>query len=253
MARLARVVIPGSPHHVTQRGNRRAPTFFEEGDYILYLKWLSEAASNARTEIWVYCLMPNHVHVILTPEDEQGLRRTFADLHRRYTRFINARHGWTGHLWQGRFGSVAMDDAYLAHAVRYVAMNPVRAGLVERAEDWRWSRRTGLFRQGRFAGSLTRHPDWACKAGCSKRISRGNHTGAFDHEHNRPFPRMREVHNTPWHRERLSGRQRNHPIFELDVEMAFHHQEKLVGVVVLVPVEITLHYAKPHPGIVDRT
>jgi len=83
--------------------------------------------------------MPNHVHVILTPEDEQGLRRTFADLHRRYTGFINARHGWTGHLWQGRFGSVAMDDAYLANAVRYVAMNPVRAGLVERAEDWRWS------------------------------------------------------------------------------------------------------------------
>ena len=139
MARLARVVIPGSPHHVTQRGNRRAPTFFEDGDYILYLKWLSEAASNARTEIWAYCLMPNHVHVILTPEDEQGLRRTFADLHRRYTGFINARHGWTGHLWQGRFGSVAMDDAYLANAVRYVAMNPVRAGLVERAEDWRWS------------------------------------------------------------------------------------------------------------------
>ena len=139
MARLARVVIPGSPHHVTQRGNRRAPTFFEDGDYILYLKWLSEAASNARTEIWAYCLMPNHVHVILTPEDEQGLRRTFAELHRRYTGFINARHGWTGHLWQGRFGSVAMDDAYLANAVRYVAMNPVRAGLVERAEDWRWS------------------------------------------------------------------------------------------------------------------
>ena len=139
MARLARVVIPGSPHHVTQRGNRRAPTFFEDSDYILYLKWLSEAASNARTEIWAYCLMPNHVHVILTPENEQGLRRTFADLHRRYTGFINARHGWTGHLWQGRFGSVAMDDAYLANAVRYVAMNPVRAGLVERAEDWRWS------------------------------------------------------------------------------------------------------------------
>ena len=139
MARLARVVIPGSPHHVTQRGNRRAPTFFEDGDYILYLKWLSEAAANARTEIWAYCLMPNHVHVILTPEDEQGLRCTFADLHRRYTSFVNARHGWTGHLWQGRFGSVAMDDAYLANAVRYVAMNPVRAGLVERAEDWRWS------------------------------------------------------------------------------------------------------------------
>jgi putative transposase len=139
MARLARIVIPGSPHHVTQRGNRRAPTFFEDGDYTLYLDLLGEAAGKANTEIWAYCLMPNHVHVILTPSDEDGLRRTFADLHRRYTRFVNARHGWTGHLWQGRFGSVAMDDAWLANAARYVAMNPVRAKLVARPEDWRWS------------------------------------------------------------------------------------------------------------------
>jgi putative transposase len=76
---------------------------------------------------------------ILTPSDGDGLRRTFAELHRRYTRIINARHHWTGHLWQGRFGSVAMDDAYLVAAARYVAMNPVRAGLVERPQDWRWS------------------------------------------------------------------------------------------------------------------
>ena len=139
MARLARVVIPGSPHHVTQRGNRRAPTFFEDGDYALYRRLLGEAAARANTQVWAYCLMPNHIHVILTPSDEDGLRRTFADLHRRYTRFINAREGWTGHLWQGRFGSVAMDDAYLVNAVRYVAMNPVRAGLVKRPADWRWS------------------------------------------------------------------------------------------------------------------
>ena len=139
MARLARVVIPGSPHHVTQRGNRRAPTFFEDGDYLLYRRLLGEAAVKAKAQVWAYCLMPNHVHVILTPSDEDGLRRTFADLHRRYTAFINARQGWTGHLWQGRFGSVAMDDGYLANAVRYVAMNPVRAGLVARASDWRWS------------------------------------------------------------------------------------------------------------------
>ena len=139
MARLARIVIPGSPPHVTQRGNRRAPTFFEDGDYRLYRRLLGEAARKAGAEVWAYCLMPNHVHVILTPSDEDGLRRTFADLHRRYTAFINARYGWTGHLWRGRFGSVAMDDAYLANAVRYVAMNPVRAGLVARPEEWRWS------------------------------------------------------------------------------------------------------------------
>ena len=73
------------------------------------------------------------------PSDEDGLRRTFADTHRRYTGFVNARSRWTGHLWQGRFGAVAMDEAHLANAVRYVSLNPVRARLVEKAQDWRWS------------------------------------------------------------------------------------------------------------------
>jgi len=139
MARLPRIVIPGYPHHVTQRGNRRAQTFFEDGDYELYKSLLSEAARKAEAEIWCYCLMPNHVHIIIVPSDEDGLRRTFADAHRRYTGYINARMRETGHLWQGRFGSVVMDEEHLAHAVRYVSMNPARANMVERAEDWRWS------------------------------------------------------------------------------------------------------------------
>jgi putative transposase len=139
MARLSRVVIPGLPHHVSQRGNRRERTFFEDSDYRLYLDLLSEAAVRAHTEIWCYCLMPNHVHVVLVPSDEDGLRRTFGDLHRRYTSYINARMRTTGHLWQGRFGSVAMDEAHLFHAARYVSLNPVRARLVERAADWPWS------------------------------------------------------------------------------------------------------------------
>jgi putative transposase len=139
MARLPRIVIPGYPHHVTQRGNRRSQTFFEDGDYELYKSLLSDAARKADAEIWCYCLMPNHIHMIIVPSDEDGLRRTFADAHRRYTGYINARMRETGHLWQGRFGSVVMDEEHLAHAVRYVSMNPVRAKLVERAEDWRWS------------------------------------------------------------------------------------------------------------------
>jgi putative transposase len=139
MARLPRLVLPGYPYHVTQRGNRRAPTFFEEGDYALYRDLLAEAADKAGAEIWCYCLMPNHVHLIVVPSDEDGLRRTFADAHRRYTGFINARHRWTGHLWQGRFGAVVMDEAHLAHAMRYVSLNPVRARLTGRAEDWAWS------------------------------------------------------------------------------------------------------------------
>ena len=75
----------------------------------------------------------------VVPADEDGLRRTFAETHRRYTGFINASARWTGHLWQGRFGAVAMDESHLANCVRYVSFNPVRARLVTRAEDWRWS------------------------------------------------------------------------------------------------------------------
>ena len=139
MARLARLVVPGLPHHVTQRGNRRGQTFFEKSDYALYLDLLADSAKQARAEVWAYCLMPNHVHVILVPSDEDGLRRTFAELHRRYTSFVNARARTTGHLWQGRFGSVVMDETHLMNAVRYVTLNPVRAGLVKRARGWAWS------------------------------------------------------------------------------------------------------------------
>ncbi len=139
MARIARLVVPDVPHHITQRGNRREPVFFEDDDYRFYLDLLAENAAKAEAEIWAYCLMPNHVQVILTPSDEDGIRATFADLHRRYTKRINARQGWTGHLWQGRFGSVAMDEQHLLAAVRYVALNPVRAGLAKSAQDWAWS------------------------------------------------------------------------------------------------------------------
>jgi putative transposase len=166
MARLPRIVIPGLPHHVTQRGNGRQQTFFEEGDYALYLDLLAQAAERARVEIWAYCLMPNHVHIILTPSDEDGLWRTFGDTHRRYTGFINARRRTTGHLWQGRFGSVAMDEEHFVAALRYVALNPVRARLVKRPEDWRWSSTRALMAGAddhivRVAPALERVGDFA--------------------------------------------------------------------------------------------
>jgi putative transposase len=133
------MVIPGIPHHVTQRGNRREKTFFEEGDYALYLDLLASACAQHGVEIWSYCLMPNHVHIIAVPRDEDGLARTFRHVHRHYTGYVNARMRVTGHLWQGRFSSVAMDEAHLYAAMRYVALNPVRARLVGRPEEWRWS------------------------------------------------------------------------------------------------------------------
>jgi putative transposase len=139
MARLARMVLPGVPHHVTQRGNRRERTFFEDGDYALYLDLLADAARRHGVEVWSYCLMPNHVHIVAVPRDADGLGRAFRHVHRHYTGFVNARARVTGHLWQGRFSSVAMDEPHLYAAFRYVALNPVRARLVARAEDWSWS------------------------------------------------------------------------------------------------------------------
>ena len=139
MARRPRIVVPGLAHHVTQRGNRREPIFFETGDQEVYRDLLAEQAHKARLAVWAYCLMPNHVHLIVVPEDEDGLGRAIGEAHRRYTNFVNARGRWTGHLFQSRFASVAMDDAHLTAAVRYVSLNPVRARLAARPEDWAWS------------------------------------------------------------------------------------------------------------------
>ena len=139
MARLARLVIPGMPHHVTQRGNRRQQTFFNDGDYAAYVELLADWCHEEGVEIWSYCLMPNHIHLIAVPKTETSLRRGIGEAHRRYTRRINFREQWRGYLWQGRFASFVMDEPYLLAAARYVELNPARARLVPRAEDWPWS------------------------------------------------------------------------------------------------------------------
>ena len=139
MARLARVGIPGIPHHVTQRGNGRARVFFGDRDYAFYRDLLADSCAEAAVAVWSWVLMPHHVHLILVPSDEDGLRRALARVHRQHAGRIHARRKRTGHFWQGRFGAVAMDEAHLAAALRYVALNPVRARLVERAQDWPWS------------------------------------------------------------------------------------------------------------------
>ena len=139
MARLARVVAPGVPHHVTQRGNRRQETFFGKADYRAYLELMAEWCERCAVEIWAYCLMPNHVHLIATPKTQDGLRRAIGEAHRRYTRRVNGREDWTGHLWQGRFASFPMDETHLLAAARYVELNPVRARLAKRAQDYPWS------------------------------------------------------------------------------------------------------------------
>lgn len=139
MARLPRVIIPDIPHHVVQRGNRRQPVFFSDSDYRFYLTLLTDYCRREAVRLWAYCLMPNHVHLVLVPSNETGLRKAIAEVHRRYTLFVNIREGWTGCLWQGRFSSFPMDETHLHHAVRYVELNPVRAGLCRLAKEWEWS------------------------------------------------------------------------------------------------------------------
>ena len=139
MARLARIIAPGIPHHITQRGNRRQQTFFCPDDYQAYIDLMAEWCMKYHVEIWAWCLMPNHVHLIAVPETEDGLARAIGEAHRRYTRRINFREQWKGHLWQERFASFPMDESYLLAAARYVEMNPVAAGIALRPEEYRWS------------------------------------------------------------------------------------------------------------------
>jgi len=136
---MARTSIPGIPHHVTQRGNGRAQTFFDDDDYRFYLDRLGEHCRAAEVGVWAWVLMPNHVHLVLVPSDGDGLRRALSRVHRAHAGRVHARLERSGHFWQGRFGCVAMDEAHLMSALRYVALNPVRAGLVARPQDWRWS------------------------------------------------------------------------------------------------------------------
>jgi putative transposase len=139
MPRLARVVCAGVPHHVTQRGNRREQVFFADSDCEIYLDWLLAYTTKHTVDVLAYCLMPNHVHLVVVPATDQGLRLVLKPLHMQYAQRINRRRGWRGHVWQGRYFSSVLDEPYLWAAIRYVERNPVRAGIVDRAEDYPWS------------------------------------------------------------------------------------------------------------------
>ncbi len=132
MPRIERVTVPSIPHHITQRGNRRQKTFFSNKDYTTYIDLMAEWCNRCGVEIWAYCLMPNHVHLIAVPDNEDSLAKAIGEAHRRYTRHINFRKGWRGHLWQGRFASYPMDEVYLMVAARYIELNPVKARLVRK-------------------------------------------------------------------------------------------------------------------------
>ena len=139
MPRKPRLTVPGYPYHITARGNERAQVSFGDEDYRLYLLWLAQYGLQYGLNTWAYCLMPNHVHLIAVPLVETALGDVFGALQMRYSRRINDRLKRQGHLWEGRFRACALDAEHLIAAVRYVERNPVRAGLVARAEEFQWS------------------------------------------------------------------------------------------------------------------
>ncbi len=139
MPRFARIVFPEIPHHIIQRGNNQQAVFLNGENQSLYLRYLREESQKCRLTITSYCLMTNHIHLVVTPADSVGLFKGIGQTNLRYTQYFNKRYGRIGHLWQGRFKSYPMDGVHFVNAIRYGELNPVRAGIVDCASDYPWS------------------------------------------------------------------------------------------------------------------
>jgi putative transposase len=140
MARLPRICLPGIPQHVIQRGNNRQVCFASDEDFAAYAHWLKETSLKCRVAIHAWVFMTNHVHLLVTPETEDGLSRMMQTLGRHYVRYFNYTYKRTGTLWEGRFKSCVVDaENYLLVCMRYIELNPVRAGMVKKPDDYAWS------------------------------------------------------------------------------------------------------------------
>jgi putative transposase len=140
MARMPRITVPAYPHHIIQRGNNRAATFFAEDDYRFFLECLRQAKIKCRCRIYAYVLMTNHFHLLVEPAEIGDLGRFMQSVGRRYVRYVNGTYHRTGTLWEGRFKSAAVSrDEYLITCSRYIELNPVRAGMAAHPRDYRWS------------------------------------------------------------------------------------------------------------------
>jgi putative transposase len=140
MPRIARICGVNYPHHITQRGNNRETVFFDDADRKFYLKTLSRYSDQWDVEIWAYCLMTNHVHILAVPRREESLAKGIGSTNLVYTQYINHRYNRSGRLWQNRFFSMVIErEHYLWAVVRYIERNPVRASAAKKAEDYAWS------------------------------------------------------------------------------------------------------------------
>ena len=139
MPRLARIIVEGYPHHITQRGNNKQNTFLEDADYQAYLEFLENYRKKYNLGILSYCPMPNHIHISVLPTTTNSLAKTLRACHMRYSQYFNRKYERIGHLWQSRFYSCPMEEIHLYSTLKYIENNPVRAKLVKKAEDWKWS------------------------------------------------------------------------------------------------------------------
>jgi len=139
MPRVARIVVPGVPHHITQRGNNRQRVFFSDANRHLYLDLLKHYSQQLGLEVWAYCLMSNHVHLVAVPKSGDALAKAVGRTNFRFAQKLNYQLRRSGHLWQNRFLSCALEDVHLWRAMRYVERNPVRAGLVRVPWRYEWS------------------------------------------------------------------------------------------------------------------
>jgi len=139
MPRTARVIVPGMPHHITQRGTRRFDVFRDEADRLEYIQLFSKWCREFYLAIVAYCMMTNHVHFVAIPERPDSVHRVFHRVHGTYAKRFNLKYEFVGHLWQERPFSCVLDESHFRNAIRYVERNPVRAGMVTHAADYRWS------------------------------------------------------------------------------------------------------------------
>lgn len=140
MPRIGRIVLPEYPHHIVQRGHDRNEVFVEELDFLYYLETLKEFKEIFQVKVYAYCLMTNHVHLLLEPAERSGIGQLMRRLAGRQTRFRNRLENRRGTLWEGRYKSSVVDaDEYLMACVRYIEMNPVRAGMVDKPRQYQWS------------------------------------------------------------------------------------------------------------------
>ncbi len=140
MPRKPRFFVPGVPVHIVQRGQSRQEVFYEENDYLAYLRWLKEGAKRYRVDIHAYALMTNHIHILATAIDTDGITRMMQYVGRHYVPYINRTYGTSGSIWEGRYkASLIHDEEYLLTCMRYIELNPVRANMVRSPGQYRWS------------------------------------------------------------------------------------------------------------------